>query len=61
MQGWLEEWVPVSLAAAQQLRPIWSQISEKVVRYEDSSDASKRRMSDLLEDVTLEIPKEIRS
>ncbi|MEA2144301.1 MAG: propane 2-monooxygenase small subunit, partial [Solirubrobacteraceae bacterium] len=61
MQGWLAAWVPVSLDAAQQLRPIWSQISEKVVRFEDSLEASKRRMSDLLEDITLEIPKEIRS
>ena len=36
MQCWLDEWVPVSLAAAQQLQPIWSEISEKVVRFEDS-------------------------
>ena len=43
MQGWLDEWVPVSLAAAQQLQPIWSEISEKVVRFEDSLDASKQR------------------
>ena len=61
MQGWLEEWTPVSLAAAQQLRPIWSQISEKVVRFEDSLELSKRRMSDLLEDITLETPKEVSS
>jgi propane monooxygenase small subunit len=61
MQGWLAEWVPVSLAAGQQLQPIWSEISEKVVRFDDGLDASKRRISDLLEDVTLEIPKEVRS
>ena len=62
MQGWLDEWIPVSLAAAQQLQPIWSQISEKVVRFDDSLDA--------LEDSawptcwttsTLDVPKEIRA
>ena len=47
--------------AAQQLQPIWSQPSEKVVRFEDSLTRSKPRMADLLEDLTLEIPKEIRA
>lgn len=61
MQEWLEEWTPVSLAAAQRLQPIWSQVSEKVVRFEDSLAQSKNRMADLLEDITLEIPKEIRA
>ncbi len=61
MQGWLEEWVPVSLAAAQELQPIWSELSEKVVRFEDGLDASKQRLSDLLEDITLETPKEVSS
>lgn len=61
MQSWLAQWVPVSLAAAQQLQPIWSQISEKVVRFEDSLLASKRRMADLLDDINLEAPKEVRS
>jgi propane 2-monooxygenase small subunit len=61
MQGWLNEWVPVSLRAAQQMQPIWSEISEKVVKFEDSLDASKRRISDLLEDINLEAPKEVRS
>jgi propane monooxygenase small subunit len=59
MQGWLDEWVPVSLAAAQQLQPIWSEISEKVVKFDDSLAAAKTRMADLLEDITLEAPKEI--
>lgn len=61
MQEWLAEWVPVSLEAAHQLQPIWSQLSEKVVRFEDSLARSKSRMADLLEDLTLDIPKEIRS
>jgi propane monooxygenase small subunit len=61
MQGWLAEWLPVSLDAARRLQPIWSQVSEKVVRFDDSLTRSKERMADLLEDLTLDIPKEIRS
>jgi propane monooxygenase small subunit len=61
MQQWLAEWTPVSLAAARQLQPIWSQVSEKAVRFEDSLERSRTRMADLLEDLTLEIPKEIAS
>jgi propane monooxygenase small subunit len=61
MDQWLEEWIPLSLEAAHQLQPIWSQVSEKVVRFEDSLQRSKSRMADLLEDLTLEIPKEIRA
>jgi propane 2-monooxygenase small subunit len=61
MDQWLEEWIPVSLEAAKQLQPIWSQVSEKVVRFEDGLERSKSRMADLLEDLTLEIPKEIRA
>jgi propane monooxygenase small subunit len=59
MQGWLEEWTPRSLAAAQQLQPIWSQVSEKVVRFDDSLGRSKQRMTDLLEDIHLTPTKEL--
>jgi propane monooxygenase small subunit len=61
MQQWLDEWIPVSLEAAQQLQPIWSQVAEKHVRFDDSLTRSKSRMADLLEDLTLDIPKEIRA
>jgi propane monooxygenase small subunit len=61
MQGWLEEWLPVSLAAARQLQPIWSEVAEKVVRFDDSLTRSKARLADLLEDLTLDIPQEILS
>jgi propane 2-monooxygenase small subunit len=61
MDGWLETWVPRSLNAAQQLQPIWSQVSEKVVRFEDSKARSRQRMKDLLEDITLNPPKELAS
>jgi propane 2-monooxygenase small subunit len=61
MQSWLQEWIPVSLEAAKQLQPIWSQVSERVVRFDDSLARSKTRMSDLLEDLTLDVPEEIRA
>jgi propane monooxygenase small subunit len=61
MQEWLQEWIPVSLEAAHRLQPIWSQVAEKVVRFDDSLARSTSRMTDLLEDIKLEIPKEIRS
>jgi propane monooxygenase small subunit len=61
MQEWLDEWIPVSLEAARQLQPIWSQVAEKHVRFDDSLTRSKARMADLLEDLTLDIPKEIRA
>jgi propane monooxygenase small subunit len=61
MQEWLEEWIPVSLDAAQKLQPIWSQVAEKVVTFDESLSRSTNRMTGLLEDIKLEIPKEIRS
>ena len=61
MQEWLTEWTPVSLDAAQKLQPIWSQVAEKVVTFDESLSRSKARMTGLLEDLKLDTPKEIRS
>jgi propane monooxygenase small subunit len=58
MQEWLSAWTPASLAAAQQLQPIWSQLPEKVVRFEDSFGRSQQRFEGLLGDLGLETPKE---
>jgi propane 2-monooxygenase small subunit len=58
MQSWLATWVPRSMAAAQQLQPIWSQVSEKVAQFEDARARSLQRFADLLDDITLELPKE---
>jgi len=58
MQGWLEEWTPVSIEAARHLQPIWSQPAEKAMRFEDSMERSSRRFADLLSDIGLETPKE---
>ena len=45
--------------AARNLQPIWSQLSEKVVRFEDSFERSQRALRDLLGDIGLETPKEV--
>jgi propane monooxygenase small subunit len=58
LQSWLDAWTPVSVAAARKLQPIWSQPSEKAVRFEDSFDRSNERFKGLLADIGLETPKE---
>ena len=59
MQGWLDAWTPAAVAAARRLQPIWSQLSEKVVRFEDSFDRSRLRFESLTEALGLEAPKEV--
>ena len=49
------------VSAARQLQPIWSQISEKVVRFEDSLERSRGRLESLVGDIGLETPKEVKS
>jgi propane monooxygenase small subunit len=58
MQGWLADYTPRAIDAARQLQPIWSQLSEKVVRFEDSFERSRLRFETLLGDLGLETPKE---
>ena len=45
--------------AARQLQPIWSQLSEKVVRFEDSWDRSRERFDGLASEIGIEAPKEV--
>jgi propane monooxygenase small subunit len=61
MQRWLAEWTPTSTEAAHQLQPIWSQLSEKVVRFEDSFDRSRERFTRLTEEIGLETPMELKA
>jgi propane monooxygenase small subunit len=61
LQGWLEAWSEAAIAAARQLQPIWSQISEKVVRFEDSLERSRGRQESLVDDIGLKTPKEVKS
>jgi propane monooxygenase small subunit len=59
MERWLAEWTPRAVGAARTLQPIWSQLSEKVVRFEDSFDRSRGRFESLVGDIGLEAPKEV--
>jgi propane monooxygenase small subunit len=59
MQGWLSAWTPASTQAARKLQPIWSQLPEKVVRFEDSFERSRERFTGLLGDLGLDTPKEV--
>lgn len=56
---WLSTWVPKCLAAAQALQPIWSQPAEKPLTFASSLDAAKDKFRTLLEDLELDIPKEL--
>lgn len=56
---WLSLWVPRCLAAVQALQPIWSQPAEKSVTFAASLDAAKDKFRTLLEEIGLDIPKEL--
>ena len=59
MQAWLDEWTPRAVAAARQLQPIWSQLPEKLVRFDDSFERSRLRFESLLGDIGIQAPKEV--
>jgi propane 2-monooxygenase small subunit len=56
---WLSTWVPRCLAAAHALQPIWSQPAEKTITFATSLDAAKDKFRTLLEEIGLDIPKEL--
>jgi propane monooxygenase small subunit len=58
-QDWLATWVPRSVEAARQLQPVWSQVSEKVVTFEDSLERATARFGDLLDVLGLNADKEL--
>ena len=59
MEGWLATYVPLAVDAGRNLQPIWSQLAEKVVKFEDSMDRSRERFESFLGDIGLEAPKEV--
>jgi propane 2-monooxygenase small subunit len=59
LQEWLAIWVPRSIEAGRQLQPVWSQVTEKVVTFEDSLERTKDRFRELLDGLGLESPKEL--
>jgi propane monooxygenase small subunit len=59
MQGWLAEWVPYSVAAAQGLEPIWSEPEVQPVSFEDSFSRASTRFESILSDFGLRVPEEV--
>jgi propane monooxygenase small subunit len=59
MQGWLAGYIPLAVDAGRNLQPIWSQLAEKVVRFEDSFERSRGRLEELCADIGIEAPKEV--
>lgn len=59
MNEWMSTWVPMSLRAAHQLQPIWSQPHEKVVTFSESLKAAKDTFRSVLSDLGLDVPKEL--
>jgi len=59
MEGWLATYTPQAIEAGRHLQPIWSQLAEKVVRFQDSYDRSHERFTILLGDIGIEAPKEV--
>jgi serine protease AprX len=51
MQGWLAEWVPYSVEAAQGLKPIWSEPEVQPVSFEDSFARVWSRFEGILSDL----------
>ena len=59
LSDWLSRWVPVSVRAAHELQPIWSQPAEKVISFEDSWQAATTGFRTLLGELGLDEPKEL--
>jgi propane monooxygenase small subunit len=58
LQGWVDRYTRMSLKAARDLQPIWSQPLVKPVKFEDSLDNSKARFGAALSALSLLAPKE---
>jgi propane 2-monooxygenase small subunit len=59
LDTWTARWLPVGLAAARHLQPLWSQPAERVIRFEDSLDRACERLRGVLADLRLSEPKEL--
>ena len=59
LNKWLSTWVPRAIHAARTLQPIWSQPDAKPPRFEDSLDAVKSRFAGILNELHLDVPKEL--
>jgi propane monooxygenase small subunit len=56
---WLARWVPSAIEAARALQPIWSQPAEKPRTFADSFAAAKQKLSQVLDEIELDVPEEL--
>lgn len=56
LAGWAAKWAPRCERAARLLQPIWSQIPEKTLRFEDSLDRAQARFTSQLSDLGVQTP-----
>jgi propane monooxygenase small subunit len=59
LQQWVDTWTPRSVDAARRLQPVWSQVPERIVRFEESFDRSRSRFEGFLDELGLTTPKEL--
>ena len=59
MQEWLDNWVPLSIKAAQALEPIWSEPEVQVVSFEESFENAKSRFEGILSELGLQLTEEL--
>jgi propane monooxygenase small subunit len=59
LQKWIDAWSPLSVKAGRDLQPIWSQVSEKVVSFEQSLERAQTRFTGLLDELGLSNSKEL--
>jgi len=59
MNGWLANWVGLTVPAVRAMQPLWSQPDSKPIRFEDALDRVKNRFAGIVEDLGLELPKEL--
>lgn len=54
--GWLNKYVPMAVAAMEQLQPLWSQPRVKHVSYVDAYEAAKNRLTVALSEASITLP-----
>lgn len=59
-KSWLEKYVPLAVAAIEQLQPLWSQPRVKRLPFVDAYDAGKNRMLTSLSEINVPMPENIR-
>ena len=59
LEEWAGRWSAISVDAARRLQPVWSQVGEKVVRFEDSFERSRTQYTGFLEELGIQPPTEV--